>query len=107
MKDIYHIPFLSRRAKKTLENEITQKNEQNLPIYLSADMINRKIDDVNCVIDVETMYALHIVLPKVHSPKCIVVIRNGMPIRKHWSAIAKFKMYIFVTVCILLKRNTT
>lgn len=70
-------------------------------------MINRNIDDVNCVIDVETIYALHIPLPNVHSPEYMVIIKNGMPMRKHSSAIAKFKMYILVTVCILEKRNTT
>lgn len=56
--------------------------------------MNKKIDDVNCVIDVDTMYSLHIAVPNFHSFRCIVVIKNGMPIKKHSSAIAKFKMYL-------------
>lgn len=34
-------------------------------------------------------------------------MRNGIPIRKHSSAIARFTIYILVTVCIFENRNTT
>lgn len=60
--------------------------------------MNRNIEDVNCVTDVETMNALHMPLPKVQLPMWIVVIRNGRPIRKHISAKAKLSMNMFVIV---------
>lgn len=75
--------------------------------YRSALMINKNMDDVNWVIDVLTIYALHMPLPNVHSPEYMVIIKNGIPMRKHSSAMAKFRIYILVTVCILEKRSTT
>lgn len=44
-------------------------------------MMKRKMEDVNCVIDVDTMYALHIPFPKLHSPLYIVWMRKGIPMR--------------------------
>ena len=70
-------------------------------MYLSADMTVRKIELVNWLIDVVVMYTLHMTLPKIQFSLAIVAIKNGMPTRKHSSAMARFKMYMFVTVCIL------
>lgn len=78
-----------------------------MAIYRSADIINRNIDDVNCVIDVLTKYALHMAPPNAQCPIFMVAIRNGIPIKKHSSAIARFNIYIFVVVCIFENRNTT
>lgn len=47
------------------------------------------------------------VLPNTQCPICMVASKNGMPMRKHSSAMAKFKIYIFVTVCMFEKRSTT
>lgn len=80
---------------------------KQMAIYRSADIMNRNIDDVNCVIDVLTKYALHIAPPNTQWPMFMVAMRNGIPIRKHSSAMAKFKIYMFVTVCMFEKRNTT
>uniref|UniRef100_A0A2M4DAY8 Putative secreted protein n=1 Tax=Anopheles darlingi TaxID=43151 RepID=A0A2M4DAY8_ANODA len=75
------------RADTTFDTSGVRKRGDEIgwqtAMYRSADMMNRKMDEVNCVIEVDTMYALHIPLPNVHSPRYIVVMRNGIPIRKH------------------------
>ena len=70
-------------------------------------MMNRNMLLVNWLILVVVMYALHIIFPNIQLRRLIVVTRNGIPIRKHSSAIARFTMYMFVTVCIFENRNTT
>lgn len=54
--------------------------------------MTRKIDDVNCVIDVLIIYNLQKNTPNIHSPMCIVKMRIGRPIKKISSANAKLRM---------------
>lgn len=70
--------------------------------HLSADMMTKNIDEVNCVMLVDIMYRRHMCSPKIHSPRCIVYINIGTPMRKNSSANARLRMYKFVTVFILL-----
>jgi hypothetical protein len=65
------------------------------------------MEEENCVMDVETMYNLHKNDPNIHSLRYMVVNRNGMPMRNDSSAIARFNIYLFVTVCILENLSTT
>jgi len=97
--DAVHATHVTQRDTKG-DRYLGDEMGWHTAMYRSADMIIRKIDEVNCVMDVLTMYALHIVLPKFHCPSDIVATRNGIPIRKHSSAIAKFNRYMFVTVFI-------
>ena len=50
---------------------------------------------------------MHMMAPNGHLAMAIVTMRKGMPSRKHSSAMARLRMYMLVTVCILENRRTT
>ena len=66
-------------------------------MYLSAERTMRKRELVIWLIEVVVKYILHIVVPNDHSLMNMVTMRKGIPTRKHSSAIARCRMYVFVT----------
>jgi hypothetical protein len=60
-------------------------------------MMRRNMEDVIWLILVVVKYILHMIFPNGQYSRTVVTIKNGIPTRKHSSAMARLTMYKFVT----------